>query len=337
MSSVDYGRILRRSWELTWNNKWLWVVGMVLAAFGGGGGNTGTGGGSGTSSSNLREIPANLPGQLPEKAEEVLGMATSAVGEWFVSVPVLTWVLLGAGVVLLVVLVTAISMVARSWAKGALVGGMDLADSGKEASLKTMTGFGFSNIKSLIIFSVISGAVVLGVVAGYGVVFGVGMLVFGWFETLRTVWLVLTVTVGVLALVLLMLINAMIGMYAERLIVLKGMAPWEAWKRGLALSKGNFLPTLLMGLLNNAVGCSAGCLSMMAMLVIFGVPAVIVALPIINSGFSGPGWISVGGLVALFILFLNANVMLRGVMVVFSYGNWNLFFKQIVDKTEVKQ
>ena len=45
MSSIEYDKIISRSWQITKKNKWLWVVGIVIAAFGGGSGGSGGGGG----------------------------------------------------------------------------------------------------------------------------------------------------------------------------------------------------------------------------------------------------------------------------------------------------
>src|SRR3989344_4515034 len=53
MSSVDYSRILKRSWQLSWKNKWLWVYGLILAIFGGSGG---SGGGAGFSSLSFKKL-----------------------------------------------------------------------------------------------------------------------------------------------------------------------------------------------------------------------------------------------------------------------------------------
>ncbi|MCB0035568.1 MAG: hypothetical protein KDE51_16160 [Anaerolineales bacterium] len=39
---MDYGDLLKRGWRITWNNKWLWILGF-LAALGGNGGNGGGG------------------------------------------------------------------------------------------------------------------------------------------------------------------------------------------------------------------------------------------------------------------------------------------------------
>ena len=58
MGSIDYSKIIQRSWEITKKNKWLWVVGIVIAAFGGGSG--GSGGGGGSSSSTSTNFPSKI-------------------------------------------------------------------------------------------------------------------------------------------------------------------------------------------------------------------------------------------------------------------------------------
>ena len=39
---MNYGDTLRRSWQLTWNNKWLWLLGFLAALGGGGGASSGS-------------------------------------------------------------------------------------------------------------------------------------------------------------------------------------------------------------------------------------------------------------------------------------------------------
>lgn len=50
---MEYGRLFSRAWEITWENKYLWVLGFLVALGTGGGGSSGranfnTGGGTGT-------------------------------------------------------------------------------------------------------------------------------------------------------------------------------------------------------------------------------------------------------------------------------------------------
>lgn len=64
---MNYGDTLKRSWQLTWNNKWLWLLGF-LAALGGGS--------SAASNSNYQMDPGTATGGIsPELAAGLTGVA----------------------------------------------------------------------------------------------------------------------------------------------------------------------------------------------------------------------------------------------------------------------
>lgn len=64
---MNYGDTLRRGWQVTWNNKWLWLLGF-LAALGGGSG--------AASNSNYQMDPSTTPGTIsPELAAGLTGAA----------------------------------------------------------------------------------------------------------------------------------------------------------------------------------------------------------------------------------------------------------------------
>lgn len=323
---MDYGAILHRSWELTKRHKWLWVYGLVLAVLGGGGFNGGGGGGGGSTGGADKKLPEDLP----EKTSQVLGAATEAIKDWFSRVPVMTWVGIGLLILLLVVLFLITRWILVNWAKGGLIAGLAAADKEEEASLITTTGKGLMAVKPLAVLDLVGLGVGLLAILGLVLVFGLLALL---------IWLVpdpgriiLWVIEGIVALpttIGVFLLLGMVGIYADRLIVLGGVAPWAAWKKGLALGKGNFLPTVVMGVINMAVGCGVGCLSMLALLVVLGIPALVLLLPYFRGGWHWPPpgiWV---GLLILVMIFVYASLLVRVILTVFMYGNWNLFFKEV--------
>lgn len=329
--AVDYGAILHRSWGLTKKHKWLWVYGLVLAVFGGGSGGGGGGGSGGSSTSGRTD--KKLPENLPEKTSQVLGAATEAVKNWFVHVPATTWIGLGLLVFLLLVLFLITRWILVNWAKAGLIAGLAKADKEEEVSLVTTTGDGLRAVKPLVVLDLVGlGA---GLLATLGLI-----LVFGLLALL--IWLVpdpgriiLWVIEGIIALptaIGVFLLLGMVGIYADRLIVLEGVAPVLAWKKGLGLGKGNFLPTVVMGIINSAVGCGVGCLSMLALLVVLGIPGLVMMFPYFRGGWHWPPagiWVGMG---ILGMIFIYANLVVKVILTVFSYGNWNLFFKRVRSK-----
>ena len=85
----------------------------------------------------------------------------------------------------------------------------------------------------------------------------------------------------------------------------------------------------MMGVINSAVGCTAGCLSLLALAVVLGIPGLVLLLPYFRGGWHWPPvgiWVGLG---ILGMIFVYANLLVRVILTVFSYGNWNLFFKGV--------
>ncbi len=340
MVTIDYGSIVRRSIEITKKAKWLWIYGIVLASLAGGSGNFNFPDSSGSSSTTEREVEKSLPESLQETGQEVLGQATNILTNWLGTVPPVLWVATGIGLLFLILLGIVVNIIIQSWAKGALIKGLSETEAGKEVGLGESSKWGISQIRNLAILALISFGVgvavvivlmVLGVVAV--IFFAIAGAVGGGAGALMTLVLVLLSVLGFLAILIVMVILGMVGIYADRLVVLKGMTPWEAWKKGLSLSKGNFFPTVVMGLINGVLGCVFGCVASLVIIMLAAVPGIVFFLPAAISNFN-PGVVvfSGAGIVVLVILGLAVNLAVRGVIVVFNFNNWNLVFKEVLEK-----
>lgn len=336
MTSPDYGAILKRSWELTWKNKWLWVYGLVLAAMGAGGNYSGSGssGSSSSSSSSSSTLQKNINSQTVEQGQKVLGAATDALTQWVNHVPIGTWVLLVVGVVVIILLGLIINTVVQAWAKGALISALEEADSGVAVTLKSLPPRGLNRIKQMIIFGVITGVMILGVIFVALLLILVGLILFSGNSLGLTIWITLVAIVGVVVFLIAAIVVTAVSVWAERLIVLFGMDAWAAWKKGLSLTKKGFLHQVVMGLINGVVSCAVGCLSLIVLAILVGVPAfILVAVSIAAHSFSP---VIVAFLAIMVILAIFINLLVRAVVVVFNYGNWNLFFKQAIAQEETE-
>ncbi len=338
MKNIDYSKIISRSWYVTWKNKWLWVLGLVLAMFGAGGGGGGGGGSSSGSSTNFSDSPSGspLPNDLKEKTSYVLGTATNYLQDWFLNVPVQNWIVLGLIVLLLAIFATVVVWVVTNWAKGALIMGFEDANNDKQVTLKSVSPYGLKNVKKLIIFGLLSTSISLSVIFCIALVIGISYLIYLVFQTLGIVLLVLMGVLGVLLFIFMVMIFTMVSIYAERLIVIKNMEPWNAWKQAFKLSKGNFFPTLVMGIINTVIGTTVGCLGIVVLLIVFSIPGFILIYPIFKNGFVIPTVPQIIMIIIFFMLFFSINLMIKSIFVVFNYGNWNLFFKQIIDNENIK-
>jgi len=326
---IDYSLILSRSFEITKRHKWLWVFGLVLVTFGAGGG------GNWSSFRSFGETKKDFPPEIPKDTAHVLGQASSALGAWLSSVPPSKWFLFGTSFFLLILFVLAASWILRTWAKAALIAGVAEAGEGGQPTLLSTSPKGAAALKNLIIYSLIVFGITLALFLVIVSFFGVTYLALG--GQLRVAWAVLGTLIGGLALVLALVLLAFTNIYAERLIVLKGFFPWQAWKKGLSLSRDSFLPTVVMAIINSAVGCTVGCLGTLVLVAIFAIPAILLIYPLFQGGFHWPGFPTIVSLFALIFLFINAGYLIQALLTVFSYSNWNLFFQEVWKKEECEK
>lgn len=337
MGDVDFGKIIRRSWQVTWVNKWLWVVGLVLAVFGGG---TSFRSGGGSGSTLDFTSPSTSPGSdfqnFKEQAQGVLGVATNEISNWFSGIPHGNWFLLSLGIITLTIFFISISWVLRSWATGALILGFEDADSGKKVDLTTMSPQGISKIKDLIVLGVFSVAMFILLFGGYLFILAAGFALSAFLPDLGRIWIAIFGVLGVLVVLIFSVIFAMLAVYAQRLVVIKNMKPVEAWKKAFKLTRGNFLATAIMGIVNGSLGCLAGCGGLLVTSLIMALPGYLLIAPMFVNGFVS---LSVGRIVGILIIlfvFGTVNRLISGVFTVFNCGNWNQVFKILWEREELK-
>ena len=327
----DYGAILSRSLELIKKNKWLFVWGLVLAAFATGGSYSQSA--NYTNPSSFESLPEGIPENLPEKTSLVLGTYTTAITEWFYGVSPITWVFLFFVVVAAILFGWLVKLIITSWAKGGLIYGFERAIKNEETTLKNTSPVGIKSMKNLIIFSIIMFFIFIGLFLVIPGIWVLVYLLFSQIEVLATLWVVVGILGGIILIFGSLIILSMITIYAERLIVLKGMAPWEAWKKALVIGKGSFLATLVMGIINMVVGFGLGCISIVIALVVLGIPGYILVFPsIMTESWPSPAvWISLAILLLIFIL---ASLLVKAFIIMFKYANWNQMFEHALKKKE---
>lgn len=342
MVSVDYGDIISRAWKTTIKHKWLWVYGIVLASLAGFGSSGGSGGGTSRGGSktlpDFKDIPNNITPEAGKKLSQVLGASTNTVIEWLTHVSPQTWILLVVILTLLLIYVIVVHILIRSWATGALIGGLKDAENEKNSvNLINTTSYGKKSWKEVFLFHLFSFGLGLGLFIGCLSILLIGFLFFSIFPgtVIRSVWLIGMILVFILLGILSIPLFAMISIYGERLIVLQGRKAIEAFKKAFALSKSNILPTLLMGIIKGFLTTAIGCLSSIIFLIIVAIPAAIIAFFEFKDGMHFPSLTSIIIWVILFFLFIYATLLVRGILTVFSYSTWNLFFNEIIKQKKI--
>lgn len=127
---MDYGQLFRRSWEIVWQNKYLFILGF-LAALGG------SSGGSGTNF-NFPSSSGSSSGSLPSDfAQEVTGFWDQYGG-------------LILGLVCFLFILAIVFWLIRLAAQGGLIEAVDRIDSGEKMSFGTAFSAGVAHIGSLV-------------------------------------------------------------------------------------------------------------------------------------------------------------------------------------------
>lgn len=328
----DYGNIIKRSIAVVKKYKWLWVYGALVAAGGGGGG---SGGGRNGTSNTIQEL-RDMDGSVPEKTSKVLGEYTSALLDWLLSVSPVTWILLVLGILIAIVLAIVIGLILRKWAAAGLIYGSELALSqASEVSLANTTKTAKAKVKSLIIFSLISTGLFLALLVILPSFWGIIYFLVKGSAAMKTFWTVAGIITGIFILIISLVFLAMISVYAERLIVLKSMRPWDAWKKGLSLSKSNFIMTAVMGIINAVSTTAFGCLSTILALIVLGIPSFVMIYPSIKNQAWPPFYVFafLGIVLLIFILFVT---LIGALSAVFKFSNWNQIFKIAIENEELK-
>lgn len=334
---LDYGKIINKSIDVVKRNKWLLIYGALL------GGSLGSSGSGGGSSSTSTKTPSDIKSpdiklkDIPSETSKVLGETIGSLTTWFHSISPATWALIILAVILIAIVSIVFGLVIRNWAKASLIIGAQMALAEKEVNLKNTSPLGKAKTKSLIIYSLIVIAIVWGTILALGLIGTLSYLLLSGNGALLALWGVFIVVPGVIWLVITLIMAAMTSIYAERLIVLDGYKPWDAWKKGLSLSKGNFIPTVVMGIINTLGTGIFGCLTMVVALVILGVPSfLLIYVPFSRGGYPPfISWVFMGLFIVALILTMT---LVQAASSVFKHSNWNQVFETLkANEKEVKK
>lgn len=226
---MEYGKIISRSANLVWQNKFLILVG-ILAALGGGtfsGGGGGGGGGDGTGSTQPLD-------------DEFVGLAVGV----------------GIALLCLILVIAIVIWVVSTIARGGLIASVDAIESGQKSSFRqawsagwqkvwTLLGIGLiPAIPALILFIV--GFLSLGAYGGLFALFGdeFDPLATAAGASLGTVLAIVACCVVPLILVLSILRN-----FAERACMLEDMGVIDSYRRGTNVLMANIGEAIILALL----------------------------------------------------------------------------------------
>lgn len=231
---MDYGKILNRSVNVVWQNKYLIILGILASL---GSGSFGSGGGG-----NGNGQPFGGQGQFPEFSEEIAGLAVGLI----------------VALVCLALIVGIVLWVVSTIARGGLIAGVDTIESGQKSSFSQAWRAGWQKVWTLL------GIGLLPAIPGF-ILFVVGLLALGAYGGIFALFgeefapmvgsAGLGVTIAVLACIVvpIVLVLSILRHFAERACMLEDLGVVDAYRRGSSVLMANLGEAILLFLLQIAI------------------------------------------------------------------------------------
>lgn len=322
-NKMDHERNLKRSFKLWIQNKYLWLVGAILAFFGGGGGgsrgNFNSGGGGGSSSSGSS---SGLPTEMDE------GMAQFI--EKVESVPQETWMIMVLSCALILIIWILVSMYIRNVAKSGLLKASAEVHFGKKPGFGGTWKFGnqywFKLVyqRFVLYFPMVIFQIIILIVAGFiafslvsNGVENAGNRIEDFFETGQIAIFILPFCLVMCILVIYSIIASMISPFSERKMIVDDIAPIPSIKEGFDLLKGNFSDIVIGYLITIAGGIVVAIpMFIITLVLIIPIGLVVMGVFLVN--------IIMGIIVGIILGLILGTLMagLRGVILAYWYIFW---------------
>ena len=253
---MDFGRILRRTWDIIWEHKFLIVLGILVALGSGSGGGGGATGGTGFNFDRPDQefvFPTPPSGEMPEMP----GLPDlGQIGLPAINI-VVVLILVGLAVVFGIAL-----WVVSTIARGSLIAGASAIDAGGTSSFSAAWSAGWQKGWRLLGISILpaipgfflflAGLLSLAVAAGatglFGTDVGVGSLV-----GLGSIMTLVTCIITPIAMVL-----GLLRAFANRACMLEDAGVFAAYKRGLNVLIENIGPAILLFIIQVAINIAIG-------------------------------------------------------------------------------
>jgi hypothetical protein len=234
---MEYGKIVNRSVNIVWQNKFLILVGFLAAlgsgSFGGGGGGAGGNG--------------DL-GQFPELEEEIAALAAGLI----------------VGLVCVVLIVGIVLWAISTIARGGLIASVDSIESGEKSSFRQAWSAGWKKVWTLLGIGLLPAipALILFVVGlmAFGAYGGIFALIDEEFAQVTTAGLGISIAIFACILVPIMLVLSILRNFAERACMLEDLGVIDAYRRGASVLRANLGEAIILFLLQIVIFIALGVL-----------------------------------------------------------------------------
>ena len=250
---MDYGGLLRRTWDVVWAHKYLILLGVLVALSG----TTSRGGVNLSTQWDARQAP-EWEFRGPPSPREFPPMPDLRRPGLLAGVPIVAAIGLGGLAVVVGLAVWAVSTVAR----GGLIAGADAADGGGRLTFGQAFSTGWGRGWTLLgigLLPAIPGAILLASAVGAaGIYAGMGALVGGAPMGLPRV--MLATVLGALTCIALpaALVLGLLRTFANRACMIEGLGVWAAYKRGGSVLGAHLGSALLLFLIQIGISIVLG-------------------------------------------------------------------------------
>lgn len=309
---MDFGSIIKRSWQITWRYKALWVLGIFAGVSGC---QSGGGGGGGGSSWQQGDLPSGFDGSAPDFRGFL-----DTVQQWLPA-------LIAAGALLL--LISLVWGVLGIAARGGLIVGVNSIEQGGKPAAGALWSAGFSRFWSLLGLEILLrlpvAVVVLAVMAG------VLLPLFGSLSDGRQPGAEViapicgSVAIGIPVMLVLTFVLGIMELIAKRYVMLGGQGALQAAGNSWRFFRARFKDTFLMWLINGALNIAASLVLIVPGLII----GVVIAVPAIMA-VASESWealVPVAGIGLVLIMLL--SFAYSAIWGTFTSALWTVFFRKV--------
>lgn len=300
---LDFGAILSRAWKITWENKVLWIFGLLAAM---GNGAAGGGGGAGGGDGGGRDFgPGGL--ELPPPARR------------FVESPDPRIIAIVIGVICVLVLIALVLFVLSIIGRGGLIGGVRLADDNGRVTFGEAWRVGLRNFWRVFLIGLIVGVVVIGLV--------LILLVPGIFFSITIIGLLCGLPL-IFAFVVAAIVLGIVAYFAQIAAVVEDLSVTAALGRAWEVIRANLGDIIILGIVLIVAQAVIG--------VVIALPVIVTLIPIVFAviGFINESQnMAVGGLIVAglcFVAYLPVLIVLGGVLETWITSAWTLAYRQFL-------
>jgi len=300
---LDFGAILSRAWKITWENKVLWIFGLLAAM---GNGAAGGGGGAGGGDGGGRDFgPGGL--ELPPPVRR------------FVESPDPQIIAIVIGVICVLVLIALVLFVLSIIGRGGLIGGVRLADDNGRVTFGEAWRVGLRNFWRVFLIGLIVGVVVIGLV--------LILLVPGIFFSITIIGLLCGLPL-IFAFVVAAIVLGIVAYFAQIAAVVEDLSVTAALGRAWEVIRANLGDIIILGIVLIVAQAVIG--------VVIALPVIVTLIPIVFAviGFINESQnMAVGGLIVAglcFVAYLPVLIVLGGVLETWITSAWTLAYRQFI-------